>query len=303
MTKVEYIGKCLVVEMGGKGKKEKKILVIGDLHLGYEEALNESGVLVNRGSFDSVIKYLDKVFEEIGERGKEDDGRKRNKLVAHTLKGNEGDMIDDRVDDGQGDVKDNNSVVDEIVLMGDVKHVFGSVLKQERGDVIRLVNYLIDKIADDGKIVIIKGNHDAILEPILRGKERIELLESYICGDVCFVHGDKDNDSIWASGVEIVVIGHVHPAIRLQDNDGVKNEKYKCFLSGEMRRETERVIGGKGKRKLIVVPSFSDYNEGIDLLQNEIDLPWKVKLDGFEVRIVQEDDLSVLDFGKLGKIR
>lgn len=36
--KIEYIGKCLLINVDGK-----KILAVGDLHLGYEESLNLGG--------------------------------------------------------------------------------------------------------------------------------------------------------------------------------------------------------------------------------------------------------------------
>ena len=39
MSKIEYVGKCLLVTIMGK-----RILVVGDLHLGYEEALQRAGV-------------------------------------------------------------------------------------------------------------------------------------------------------------------------------------------------------------------------------------------------------------------
>ena len=51
---MEFIGKTLLVESGGK-----KILVIGDLHLGYVESLNRVGVLVSRMMFKDMIDYFD----------------------------------------------------------------------------------------------------------------------------------------------------------------------------------------------------------------------------------------------------
>lgn len=246
MKEIEYIGKCLLVETEGKGKK--RILVIGDLHLGYEEVLNKSGVFVSRGLFEDLMNYLGEIFEEVGK-------------------------------------------VDEVVLLGDVKHDFGSILKQERNDSIKLINWILERVK---RLIIVKGNHDSILEPVLRGKERVELLEYYCDDGMCFIHGDKDYDKIWESEIGIVVMGHVHPAIRL--NDGVKSEKYKCFLKGKIKKDLK-------KRELIIVPSFSEHGGDLDVLNNEVELPWSLNLDKFEVKIVQEGNLEVLDFGKLGKLR
>ena len=61
MMKIRYIGKCLLLE----GRKEK-VLVVGDLHLGYEEALNRSGVFISRQMFDEIISDFNAIFGEVG---------------------------------------------------------------------------------------------------------------------------------------------------------------------------------------------------------------------------------------------
>ena len=58
---MEYIGKTILLEEEGK-----KILVVGDLHLGYEESLERSGVLAGRKYFDEMIKDFDLVFSKVG---------------------------------------------------------------------------------------------------------------------------------------------------------------------------------------------------------------------------------------------
>jgi len=57
--KIKYIGKTLLIEF-----KEKKVLVVGDLHLGYEEILNKSGVFVTRELFNEVIGEFENIFEK-----------------------------------------------------------------------------------------------------------------------------------------------------------------------------------------------------------------------------------------------
>ena len=237
MMKIRYVGKCLLLE----GEKEK-VLVVGDLHLGYEEALNRSGVFVSRQMFDEIISDFNAIFGEVGK-------------------------------------------VDKIILLGDVKHDFGGISKQEWGDVMRFINY-IKPFADE--IIIIKGNHDTILGPIMK-KIGLKLKDYYIWKEFCFLHGDRNFDKIWEEKVKWFVIGHGHPAIKLRE--GSKMEKYKCFLVGKF----------KGKM-VIVVPSFIEYYAGSDPREGEVVLAWNVNFNNFDVKIVGED-LEVLDFGKLRDIK
>src|SRR3989344_4750256 len=152
MVDIEYMGKCLLIR-----QMEKNTIVVGDLHLGYEEALNKAGIFVSRKMFVEMIEYFDKFFDRVGK-------------------------------------------VEEIVLLGDVKHDFGSILRQEWEDTLNLVKYFKQK---SKKVIIIKGNHDKIVEPLAK-KGDVKVVDYYIDGEICFIHGERDLE-----------------------------EKYKCFLSGK----------------------------------------------------------------------
>lgn len=234
----KYIGKCLVIE-----EKGEMILVIGDLHLGYEESLNDAGVFVERKMFKEMVEYLDRVFESLGR-------------------------------------------IDVVVLLGDVKHRFGSILRQEWGDVLGLVEYLEGRCDE---IIIVKGNHDNILEPIVRKREKVKLKDFFVFGEYCFVHGDKEFDEMYDNGVGVWVMGHGHPAVKI--SDGVKVEKYKCFLEGRFEG-----------RRVVIVPSFFEYVEGSDPRENDLKLGWDFDFGEFNVMIVGEE-LRVLDFGILCKLK
>ena len=234
---MKFVGKCLLIEISGK-----KILAVGDLHLGYEEALNRGGVFVSRKMYEEMIEEFDEVFERVGE-------------------------------------------VDEIVLLGDVKHVFGKILRQEWDDVLNLFDYFLKRSA---KIVVVKGNHDKIIGPIVSKRERVEVKDFYIVKEFCFLHGDRDFEESCGKAIRCWIAGHGHPAVKLKE--GLKVEKYKCFLVG-------RYCG----REVVLMPSFFAYSEGSDPRENNLRYPWKFSLGKFDVKIVSEG-LKVLDFGKLGKL-
>jgi putative SbcD/Mre11-related phosphoesterase len=56
-----FIGKCLFFP-------EKGILAVGDLHLGYEYQLQQSGVLIPEQQIEEVIEELKTIFNEIKEK-------------------------------------------------------------------------------------------------------------------------------------------------------------------------------------------------------------------------------------------
>lgn len=231
---IEYIGKTLLID--------KKILVIGDLHLGFERVLRESGIMLPMNILEDIIKDFDLVFKRVGK-------------------------------------------VEKVVLLGDIKHDFGRNEIDEYREIGEIVNYLRRKCDE---IIIVKGNHDAVLEGVVSKLEKVRFLDYYLWEECAFIHGDKDFDKIHAENLKTWVMGHGHPAVNL--NDGTKIEKYKCFLIGKYR-----------KKKVIVVPSFFSMSDGTDPREFKMKFAWDLKLDKFDVKIIGEN-LEVLDFGKLGKI-
>ena len=223
---------------------EKRILAIADLHIGYENMLNERGVLVPRAQFREMMNDLKKVFDEIE--------KKQEKAK-------------------------------EIVILGDLKHDFGRISKQEWKETLALLDFLKKKCK---KIVLIKGNHDAILEPIARQKG-IELRDFYIKDDICFMHGHKIFAGCLSKGIKTIVLGHGHPAIVLRDK--IKSERYKCFLAGKW----------KGKQ-IIILPSFFPLVEGSDISMDfENGLAFNFNLKNFKVYAIGD---KVYEFGKVKSI-
>ena len=236
---VERVGKCLFLTNGNE-----KVLVVGDLHIGFQQALNDAGILVSRQMFDELIGDFDKIFKKI------------------------------------------NTVVDKIILLGDIKHDFGQISKEEWNDLLKLFDYLIPKCK---KLILIKGNHDNMLEPVAKKRE-LKLHDYYCWEEFCFLHGHDDHKKLWEDDkIKTIIVGHGHPALKLRD--GGRSEKYKCFLYGKLKR-----------KNLIIVPSFSEWYAGSDPREGDVVLAWDINFDNFNVFVVS-DNLEVLDFGKLKKIK
>jgi uncharacterized protein len=230
------------IEIKGKALwiKKEKALILGDLHIGYEEALAKQGFLVPRTIFIEMKKEIE---ELLGLRPK------------------------------------------IIVINGDLKHEFGEISIQEWKEALEI----IDMMPKTSKIILIKGNHDKILEPIAR-KRDVEIKDFLVLGDIAILHGNKVplEKEIYDKKIKTIIIGHEHPAISIQDN--IKKEKFKCFLKGKWH----------GKN-LIVMPSMFLGTEGTDVKREELLSPFlnEKSIKDFEVYIVGD---KTYRFGKVKNI-
>lgn len=140
-----------------------------------------------------------------------------------------------------------------LIINGDLKHEFGRINGQERREVSLLLSRLKRRVL----ITVVKGNHDTITKP-LTDELGIELVENYETDGFYCIHGHKEPDQKDSAfkAAHTLIIGHEHPAVTL--NDGVRKERYKCFLVGKYK-----------SKRLVVLPSFSTIVEGTDILKGE----------------------------------
>lgn len=101
---------------------KEKILVIGDLHLGYDLMLRDSGILLPEKEIKNVIQRFKDVLEKI---------------------------------------KENGEKIEKIVFLGDIKHSFGFEFK-ERDEFDEVMGFLHSQGFEDEDIILIKGNHDTM---------------------------------------------------------------------------------------------------------------------------------------------
>ncbi|PSH00103.1 MAG: hypothetical protein BRC28_01175 [Nanohaloarchaea archaeon SW_4_43_9] len=144
---------------------------------------------------------------------------------------------------------------DRILINGDLKNQFKTSYS-ENEEIKELLNFLAFSFDE---IIVVEGNHDTFIDSALKDNG-IEMKEYHLEDGILFVHGDrrlKDIDVEDEKGVDIVVIGHEHPAITLKDDIGVK-EKIPALLHGNLDEE----------RKLVVLPAFSRIANGTSV--NEI---------------------------------
>jgi len=175
--------------------------------------------------------------------------------------------------------------LDKIIILGDLKHEFGLISQQEWNEVTNLLSFLNENCKE---IILLKGNHDNILGPIAKWKN-LKLQNSLFLEKekILFLQGDKVLVDKKFSSAKTIVIGHEHPAVTLKE--GIKTEKFKCFLKGKY-----------GKKNLIVIPSFISSAEGTDVLTEKPLSPFLHQdLSEFKVWIIAD---KTYFFGKLKEL-
>jgi len=168
---------------------------------------------------------------------------------------------------------------DKLVVIGDVKY---TVVKSELGewqDIPEFFNKLQDKI---GSIAIVRGNHDANLEPLLPEFVRLLPATGEVIGDVGVFHGHT-----WPSpallGCRTLVMGHLHPVVVFRDSAAFKItkqvwmkvscksedlarvllQKHHIKIKGSVAETLKKHYGVKLRvSQLYIMPSFNDFLGG-----------------------------------------
>jgi putative SbcD/Mre11-related phosphoesterase len=261
-TEIRFLQDSLLID--------NAILVLGDLHIGYEEYITKSGIFP-RMQFREIIEKLNSIFWDLSMEGRK---------------------------------------IKKVIILGDLKHEFSQISDVEWSETLKFLDYLDEKIVKNKenkkissvnankslkneRIILIKGNHDTILGSIAK-KRDVKLVDYYKYKEICFMHGDKLQQKCFEKS-KTLIFGHLHPAITLFDD--YKKEKYKCFLKGKWKN-----------KRVYVIPSFSPISMGYDLnsienyQKDEFLIIKNKELLNFEVIIYNNKEQREYNFGKLRKL-
>ncbi|MDO8622876.1 MAG: metallophosphoesterase [archaeon] len=249
---------------------EYGILAVGDLHLGYEHAMRQSGVLIPETQIKEVINDLKVIFHEI---------------------------------------KTKNLKLKKIVFIGDIKHSFNYEY-QEKNYFRKIMDFLKQNIKEKNIIFIKgnhdtidfsyvqNANFGAPKNPTnkTQGFSGGKMKKDYTCKDIAFIHGDKSFKEIFDKKIKTIVLGHIHPSVILRDKQNIKREKYKCFLVGKFK-----------SKETIILPSFLNIIEGSpvnsykDNYKDYFSIIPKITLENFKVFVIGND--KTYEFGKVKKLK
>jgi putative SbcD/Mre11-related phosphoesterase len=168
---------------------------------------------------------------------------------------------------------------DSLVVLGDVKY---SVVSSELGEWHDIPDFFAKLHNHVREIAIVRGNHDANLEPLL--PENIKLLPATgeVIGDVGVFHGHK-----WPSPAllqcKTLVMGHLHPVVVFRDPAGFKItrqvwmkancdsealakillQKHNVKIEGSAAETLKKHYNVRLRSKeIFIMPSFNDFLGG-----------------------------------------
>jgi uncharacterized protein len=168
---------------------------------------------------------------------------------------------------------------DALLIVGDVKY---TVMSSEPGEWRDIPDFFGEIKKYVAKIGIVRGNHDANLEPMLPENVEMHPATGVVVDDVGLFHGHK-----WPSpallGCETLVMGHLHPVVVFRDPAGFKltrqawmrvdcnNQvlakillrKHGVKIDGPVEETLQKHYSVKLKTtQMFIMPSFNDFLGG-----------------------------------------
>jgi len=168
---------------------------------------------------------------------------------------------------------------DTLVILGDVKYTIISSGFGEWCDIPDFFKKLQSYVSE---IAIVRGNHDANLEPLLPESVKLLPATGVVLGDVGVFHGHK-----WPSpallGCKTLIMGHLHPVVVFRDPVGFKMTrqvwmKVKCNTENLakilLRKSGEKIENSVSEilkkqynirlktTEIYIMPSFNDFLGG-----------------------------------------
>ena len=176
---------------------------------------------------------------------------------------------------------------EKLLILGDVKHTVATEEIGEWQDIPDFFNELKRQIQE---ILIIRGNHDGNLEPLLPENIKILPATGVTIGEVGFFHGHR-----WPSPsllkCKTLVMGHVHPVVAFRDPAGFRITKQVWVKANCNSVKLTQVLLQKHKIKieknseetllkhykikpktsqLFIMPSFNDFLGGRPLNERKL---------------------------------
>jgi len=138
---------------------------------------------------------------------------------------------------------------DGVVLLGDIKHMVGSISKQEWEDIPTFLKQLSGR----AEVYLVPGNHDGNIRHLVPVNINMISSTGMTLGDTLLVHGHSMPSDV-RSHINRIVMGHIHPAF-FKKGSVLNGQRVWIYL----RAKKEALFSQEGMLDIVVVPSFNPH--------------------------------------------
>jgi len=182
--------------------------------------------------------------------------------------------------------------IQDIVLLGDIKHTIPSSTIQERTDVKRF----LDNLCLYCTLHVLPGNHDGNIDMLLRPEIMLHPSDGFVFEGIGFTHGHR-----WPTSevmqCEQVVIGHTHPTVMLTDRLGHRTFEQCWVRSSSFFEKLTEKYPASVTSEILLMPAFYPLCGGVAVNRDPLLGPFGSVID------VDDADLYLLDGSFLGKVK
>jgi len=277
----------IINEVGGE-----RVLVISDVHIGFEEELLMSGIYIPNQTAEMLGRVLRIIREHRIDRlvingdlkhrvPKTGWGERKKKLDILDRKGmKRKEEIEQRIREITENITaaqagERQKLQREFEELEKEKNAFYRERREKRLNILekselelRNVATFLRNLIDLVSVDVIPGNHDGRIKkeleavfPTLASDSRLSFhsVEGIVVGNMGIFHGHAwPGPEVMAQ--DFIVMGHGHAAILLTDSLGVRSYEH-CWLRAPLTEKVhERYPGSHGV--VILMPSFNDFFRG-----------------------------------------
>ncbi|MDD4353549.1 MAG: metallophosphoesterase family protein [Candidatus Nanoarchaeia archaeon] len=142
---------------------------------------------------------------------------------------------------------------EKIIILGDLKHEISPKYKKE------ITDFLAGLSKNFKEIIIIKGNHDGLIENYSKNFKNIIIKDELILDDYLFIHGHKMPSNEAIKKAKMLILGHFHANYEFKNYLG-KITKLKTWNIYEFNNK-KFYENKKIKTSITSLISFSAFNE------------------------------------------
>jgi len=135
---------------------------------------------------------------------------------------------------------------EKLVILGDFLHHFQKV-PYKVYETVRELNSILKGI----EVVVIEGNHDIMIEYILKENTDFKIVDYLLENKILLIHGDKKFEKL-ENKFNLLIMGHEHPVLE------INKQRFSAYVE---------IL--KTDFKILVLPAFSNIASGVKI--NELE--------------------------------